>query len=168
MGSLISRRRCRIQRKANTVRFRNRNFRAHDKLPYHGGFYWIAKGEPLEPPSRLKAFGKYAQDLRMEVAVETWFGGRNGSGTSRKGELGADPYASTTNRIWERRLVLCSKVPVSEPYRISFVLDAVAAPKDQQGKGQRKSRPRIQVTSLQPCVDLRQVCVNPTELWQDA
>ena len=21
---------------------------------YHGGFYWIAKGEPLEPPSRLK------------------------------------------------------------------------------------------------------------------
>ena len=22
-----------------------------------GGFFWIAKGEPLEPPSRLKAFG---------------------------------------------------------------------------------------------------------------
>ena len=44
----------------------------------------------------------------------------------------------------------------------------MALPKDQQGRGQRKSRPQIQVTSLQPCVDLSQVCLTPTELWKDA
>ena len=104
----------------------------------------------------------------MEIAVEMWFGEQNGCETSKKGESGASPYASKTNRIWERRLVLHSKDPVSECYRISFTLDAVATSKDQQSGGRRKSRPRVQVTSLQPCVDLRQACSTPTELWKDA